>query len=110
MRITHQLIKNYRKLSCTNRTIRRISRYTSTNITKNWFAFNKIVLKSLAQSVLIPLELTAAASATDAGIQKKIRSRMTKLIISNEEIDDIMKIVKSLEESCLLIKAVSETI
>ena len=32
------------------------------------------------------------------------------LIISNEELDDIMKIVKSLEDSGLLIKGVSETI
>ena len=57
-------------------------------------------LKSLAKSVLIPLGLTAAASATDAAIQKKVfgsvrpldlASRMTTLIISNEEMNDIMK-------------------
>ena len=35
---------------------------------------------------------------------------MTILIISNEEIEDFMKIVKSLEESGLLVKGVSETI
>ena len=35
---------------------------------------------------------------------------MTSLIISNEEMNDIMKIVTSLEESGLLIKSVSETI
>ena len=58
----------------------------------------------------MPLELTAA-SATDAAIQKKIfGSDMTALIISNEELNDIMKTIKSLEESCLLIKDVSETI
>ena len=34
----------------------------------------------------------------------------TTLIISNEEMNDIMKIVKSLEESGILIKGVSETI
>ena len=57
------------------------------------------VLKPLAKSVLIPLGLTAAASATDAGIHKKMfESGMTTLIISNEEMNDIMKIVKSLEE------------
>ena len=53
----------------------------------------------------------AAASASNAAIQKNIfRSGMTTLIISNEEINDIMKIVKSLEESGLLIKGVSKTI
>ena len=59
----------------------------------------------------IPLGLTAAASATDAAIHKKMfGSGNTILIISNEEINDIMKIIKSLEESGLLIKGVSETI
>ena len=35
---------------------------------------------------------------------------MTTMIISNEDMNDIMKIVKSLKESGLLIKAVRETI
>ena len=71
----------------------------------------KNVLKPLAKSVFIPLGLTVAASATDAAIHKKIfGSNMTTLIISNEEMDDIMKIVKLLEESGLLIKGVRETI
>ena len=69
------------------------------------------VLKPLAKSILIPLGLTAAASATDAGIHKKmLRSGTTKLIISNEEMNDIMKIIKSLEESGLSIKGISKTI
>ena len=69
------------------------------------------VLKPLAKSVLIPLGLTAAASATDAVIHKKMFGPgFITLIISNEEMNDIMKIVKSLEESWLLIKGVSETI
>ena len=69
------------------------------------------VLKPLAKSVLISLGLTAAASATDAAIHKKMFGfRTTTLIISNEEMNDIMKIVKSLEESDLLIKSVSKTI
>ena len=69
------------------------------------------VLKSLAKSVLLPLRLTAGASATDAAIHKKMfGSGFTTLIISNEEMNDIMKIVKSLEDSGLLIKGVSETI
>ena len=69
------------------------------------------VLKPLAKSVLIPLRLTAAASATDAAIHKKMfGSGFTTLIISNEEMNDFMKTVKSLEESQLLIKGVSKTI
>ena len=45
---------------------------------------------------MIPLGLTAAASGADAAIQKKIfGSGMSALIISNKEINDIMKIVKS---------------
>ena len=71
----------------------------------------KKVLKPLAKSVLIPLEFTTAASATDAAIHKKMfGSGNTILIISNEEMNDIMKIIKSLEEFGLLTKGVSETI
>ena len=71
----------------------------------------KNVIKPLAKSVLIPLELTAAASAADAGIHKKILgSGNTTLIISNNEIEDIIKIVKSLEDSGLLLKGVTETV
>ena len=71
----------------------------------------KNVLKPLAKTVLIPLGLTSAASATDAAIQKKIfGSGTTTLIISNEEMNDVMKIFKSLEESGLLIKGIIETI
>ena len=71
----------------------------------------KSILKPLAKIVLIPLGLTASASATDAAIQNKIfGSGMTTLIISNEEMNDIMKIVKSLADVALLAKGVSETI
>ena len=67
------------------------------------------LLKPLAERVLIPLGLTAAASATDAAIHEKMfQTFFTTLIISNEEMNN-MKIVKSLEESGLLIKGVSET-
>ena len=59
----------------------------------------------------MPLGLTAAASATDAAIHKKMFGcGTTTLIISNEKMSDIMKIIKSLEESGLLIKGVSQTI
>ena len=69
----------------------------------------KNVLKPLAKSVLIPLGLTAAASAIDAAIHNKMfGSGTTTLIISNEEINDIMKIVKLREESGLLIKALAK--
>ena len=70
----------------------------------------KIVLKPLTKTTLVPLWLTAAASATDAAIHKKMfGSGVTTLIIWNEEMNNIMKIVKSLEESGLLIKGVNET-
>ena len=69
------------------------------------------VLKPLAKSVLTPLGLTAATSASDAAIYKKMfGSGTTTLIIFNEEMNEIMKTIKSLEESGLLIKGVSETI
>ena len=61
-------------------------------------------------SVLISLRLTPAAPATDAAIQKNIfGSGSTILTISNEEIHNIMKIVKILKTFGLLIKDVSET-
>ena len=70
------------------------------------------VIKPVAKSILIPLGLTAVASAADAEIHKKIlgSGNMTILIISNGEIEDIIKIVKSLEYSGLLLKGVTETI
>ena len=65
----------------------------------------------LAKDVLAPLGITAAASAIDAGIQKKIHgSGTTTLIISNEEMNDIMKIVQALEDSNILLKGVTKTI
>ena len=89
----------------------------------------KIAIKPLAKSVLIPLGLTAAASAADAGIHKKIlesghnnnnnnnsnnnnnnNNNNTTLIISKDEINDIIKIVTSLEDSGLLLKGVTETV
>ena len=74
----------------------------------------KSVIKPLAKSVLIHLGLTAAASATDAGIHKKIlgsgHNNNTTSIISNDEVDNILKIVKFLEDSGVLFKGVSETI
>ena len=66
------------------------------------------ILKLLAKNVLIPLQLIAAASAADATIHKKMfGSGVTALIISNVKMNDVMKIVKCLEESGLVIKGVS---
>ena len=73
----------------------------------------KNVIKPLAKSVLIPLGLIAASSSADVKIHKKILEsghQNTTLIISNDEVEDIMKIIKSLEDSGLLLKGVSETI
>ena len=62
------------------------------------------MIKLLAKTVLIPLGLTAATSAADAGIHKKIlrSGNTTTLITSNDEVNDIIKIAKSLEDSGLL--------
>ena len=71
----------------------------------------KNVIKPLAKSVLISLGLTAAASAADAGIHKKILgSGTTALIMLNDEMEDIIQIVKYLGDSGLLLKGVSKTI
>ena len=80
----------------------------------------KNLIKPLAKSVLFPLGLTAASA--DAGVLKKIlgsghRSSSSAshndnkiLVISNDEIKDIIEIVKSLEDSSLLPEGVSKTI
>ena len=79
----------------------------------------KNVIKPLAKSVLIPLGLTAAASAVDAGIRENVlgsgnrhssSASHTLLIISNNEMDDIIKIEKFLQDSGLLLKGVTETV
>ena len=69
------------------------------------------LLRPLAKSVLIPLGLTAVASATDAAIHEAMfGSGVTTLIISIKEMNDIMEIVKSYEESGLLIKGISKIV
>ena len=61
--------------------------------------------------MLLTLELRAAVTAVDAGIHKKILgSRTTTLTVPNEEVEDIMKIAKSLEGFGLLIKSISKEI
>ena len=65
----------------------------------------------LAKYILAPLGITAAASVIDAGIRKKIHGPgRTTLIISNEEMNDIMKIVEVLEDSNILLKGLTKTI
>ena len=82
----------------------------------------KNVIKLLNKSVLIPLGLNAAASAADAGIHKKTLGsghihpsssashNTTTLIISDGEMEDFIKIVKSLEDFGLLLKGVIEAV
>ena len=74
------------------------------------------VAMPLAKNVLAPLGLTAAMSAIDGSIQKKIhgsgatKGAGVKLIIEQEDMKDIMKIIKALENSGILLKGVSKTI
>ena len=69
------------------------------------------VAAPLAKNILAPLGITAAASVIDARIQKKIHSSVrTTLIISNEEMNDIMKTTQDLENSNILGKGITETI
>ena len=69
------------------------------------------VAMPLAKNVSAPLGLIAALSAIDGSIKKKmLGSGTTTLLISNDEMDHILKIVKSLEDSGVLLKGVSETI
>ena len=71
----------------------------------------KCLLTTLAKKFLLPFWLSAGMSAADPAIQKKIYgSGSTALIISNEETEDIMKIVKWLEKPKLRIKGISQTV
>ena len=64
----------------------------------------------LAKNVLEPLGLTAAMSAIDGIIQKKIHASGVELIIEQEDMNDIMKIIEALENSGILLKGVTKTI
>ena len=63
----------------------------------------------LAKNVLAPLGITAAASAIDTGIQNKIHSSGTTTLI-NEEMNNIIEIVKAFEDSNIFLKGVTKTI
>ena len=67
------------------------------------------VTMPLAKNVLAPLGLTAAMSATDGSMQKKIHGLGVKLIIEQEDMNDIIKIIEALENSGILLKGVSKT-
>ena len=68
------------------------------------------VTMALAKNVLAPLGLTAAMSAIDGSIQKKIHGSGVKLIIAQEDMNDIIKVIEALENSGILLKGVSKTI
>ena len=89
-----------------SRVFRIIIKKTSRSINESSSSFGK--------NILAPLGITAAASAIDAGIQKKIhgsgRPSSTSLIISNKKMNDIMKIAQALEDSNILLKVVTKTI
>ena len=68
------------------------------------------VAMPLAKNVLAPLGLTAAMSAIDGSRQKKIHGSGVKLIIEQEDMNDIMKIIEALENSGILLKGVSKAI
>ena len=64
----------------------------------------------LAKNVLAPCDLAASISAIDGSIQKKIHGSGVKLIIEQEDMNDIMKLIEALENSGILLKGVSKTI
>ena len=68
------------------------------------------VAMPLAKNVLAPLGLTAAMSAIDGCIQKKIHGSGVKLIIEQEDMNNIIKIIEALENSGILLKGVTKTI
>ena len=82
---------------------------------KTGLSLIKNVVTPLAKNVFIPLGLNVAASAADGEIHKKIlgsgkQNNTTTLILSIDKMKDIIKIVKYLEDSGLLLKGFSETI
>ena len=101
----HKLLLTNRQLSNLRKAF---ANYLATDIK---FSKNQLGFKPPSKSVLISLGLTAAASAADAGIHKKILgSGTTALIMLNDEMEDIVHLVKYLEGSGLLLKGVSKTI
>ena len=120
--LTDRQVANIRKAFCNN--LSRDVKFSKTQLLKmmqsGGFLGNLLsklagpsmkVEMPLAKNVLAPLGLTAVMSAIDGSIKKKmLGSGTTTLIISNDEMNDIIKIVKSLEDSGVLLKGISETI
>ena len=109
-----QKLKGFAKKSSANIKLSKtqISKITQSGpLLKTGLPLMRNLLQPLAKSVLIPLGLIAAASSADPGMHKKVLgSGSTTLIISNEEMEDIMKIVKPAGDSGLLIEGVRERI
>ena len=114
LQVIHQLILSYQKPSYQRWYNQKDFPALSTllgPLLKTGLPLIKSVIKPLAKSVLIPLRSTASPTAADAGIHEKILgSGHTTLIISNNEMKDIIKIVKYLDDSGLLLKGVIETV
>ena len=68
------------------------------------------IAKPLAKNVLAPLGLTATMSGIDGSIQKKMHGSGGKLIIEQEDLNDIIKIIEALENSGILLKRVTKRI
>ena len=116
--LTNRQVANICKAFANHRsTDIKLSKTQLTKMQKGGFLkFLAPLLKSglfLLISVIKPLGmlvLTAAASATDAAVNKKIlgSGNHTTLIISNDDMQDLLKIVKSLKDSDLLLDGITE--
>ena len=107
----HQLILNFKKWIIKNIQSGGFPGKLLGFLLKTGLPLIKNVITALAKSLLFPLGLTAAAAAADAGIHKKIlESGNTTLIISNKDMKDLIKILKSLDDSGLLLKGVTESV
>ena len=118
--LTNRQVANIRK-AFANHTSTYMKLFTA-QLTKmqngGFLRFLALLLKSglpLLKSVIKPLGmlgLTAAASATDAAINKTILGSggHTTLIVSNDDMQDLLKIVKSLEDSGILLDGITETV
>ena len=92
--------------------MRRIYWQTFRPITKTGLPFMKSVIQLLAKYVLIPMELIAATTVVDAEKHKNIlgSGQNTALVTSNGEMEDVLKIVKSFEDTGLLLEGGSKKI
>ena len=109
--MVHKLIQIYQKFKCLKQDNQEnFLEMLLGPLLKSGLPLIRNVFKTLAKSVLAPLGLTAAVSVVDAAIQKKsVRTGITISIISNKEMDVVMKLVKSLKDTGLLTKGVSKT-